>query len=72
MPTVKVGNLSVGGGAIIMSELLTLASNVNTAKNLGADEVSVSIARGSHTTLTLQRWEIEQASEASTQGYPFP
>ena len=52
-----------------MSELLNLASDVaTTARTLGADEVSVSMARGSHTTLTYRDGKLEQASEAATQG----
>jgi PmbA protein len=52
-----------------MSELINKATQVlEKAHAMGAQEVGVSIARGSHTTLTYRDGTIEQASEASTQG----
>jgi hypothetical protein len=43
-----------------MSDLLNLAADVAaTAQKLGAEEVSVSMATGSHTTLTYRDGKVE-------------
>lgn len=51
------------------SEQLELASRtVQRAKELGADEVSVSVSSGSHTTVQRRDGKVEQATEATTRG----
>jgi PmbA protein len=52
-----------------MSELLNLSERiVSYAKKLGAEEVSVSVSGGSHTTILRRDGQVEQATEATTRG----
>ncbi len=51
------------------SELHDLAQKVKqTAMSMGADEVSVSVSEGSHTTIQRRGGKVEQAAEATTRG----
>jgi PmbA protein len=52
-----------------MSELLELSERiVNYSKKLGAQEVSVAVSGGTHTTILRRNGQIEQATEATTRG----
>ncbi len=52
-----------------MSESLDLAQQVcDTSLRLGADEASVSVAQGSHTTLVRRDGKVEQATQSTTRG----
>ena len=50
-------------------DLMDLAQDVvKMAQQRGADEVSVSVSRGTHVTIQRRDREVEQATEATTQG----
>ena len=50
-------------------DLMALAKGVMAkAQGLGADEVGVAVSRGSHVTIQRRDGEVEQATEATTQG----
>ncbi|MBX2797832.1 MAG: TldD/PmbA family protein [Myxococcales bacterium] len=53
----------------VRDELLTLANDVmKRARELGADEVSVAVSRGSHVTIQRRDRKVERATEAINQG----